>query len=193
MGAICRASALLIAVTAGAIFDIPSASAGNSPLNPSAPCSVFDSAPCTPSFCGVFDAWPCVPSLPSIGQGLRVTVAANRWGQPARAPQDPVNTIQELFAALRACWEPPPLEDAFPGMEMSVQLSFKRNGEIFAPPRVTYANKKADSEVRRRYRRAIDAAIERCTPMPFTDAMGGAIAGRQVSVRFVDDRRGSND
>ncbi len=85
------------------------------------------------------------------------------------------------------------MEEAFPRMEMSVQLSFKRSGEIFSPPRVTYANKNADAEVQRRYRRAIDAAIERCTPMPFTESMGGAIAGRQISVRFVDDRRRSSD
>jgi hypothetical protein len=72
-------------------------------------------------------------------------------------------------------------------------LSFKRSGEIFAPPRVTYTNKDADSDTRRSYRRAIDAAIERCTPMPFTDAMGGAIAGRTISIRFIDKRRRSND
>lgn len=192
MGLVGRASAMLVAVATGAMFDIHSASAGSAPLNPSAPCSVFDSGPCTPSFCGVFDAWPCVPSLPSTGQGLRITVA-DRSSRPGRAPQEPVNTLQDLGAALRACWEPPPLDEAFPGMEMSVHLSFKRSGEIFAPPRVTYANKKADPETRRRYRRAIDAAIERCTPMPFTDSMGGAIAGRPIAVRFTDDRRRSND
>jgi hypothetical protein len=78
-------------------------------------------------------------------------------------------------------------------MEMSVRLSFKRSGEIFAPPRVTYTNKDADSDTRRGYRRAIDAAIERCTPMPFTAAMGGAIAGRTISIRFIDKRRRSDN
>jgi hypothetical protein len=29
--------------------------------------------------------------------------------------------------------------------------------------------------------------------MPFTDAMGGAIAGRTISIRFIDKRRRSND
>lgn len=188
---VCRTSAVLIAAATGTMFGVNSAMAVD-PLNPSAPCSVFDSAPCTPSYCGVFGPWPCVPSLPSIGQGLRITIA-NRASDRARAPLKPVNTLQELWAALQACWEPPPLQEAFPGMEMSVRLSFKRSGEIFAPPRVTYTNKNADAETRRSYRRAIDAAIERCTPMPFTDAMGGAIAGRTISIRFVDKRRRSTD
>jgi hypothetical protein len=191
VGFVCRASAVFVAAVVGATFDVRSAIAVD-PLNPSAPCSVFDAAPCTPSFCGVFGPWPCVPSLPSIGQGLRITIA-DRSSDRVRAPAGPVNTLQELWAALQACWEPPPLAEAFPGMEMSVRLSFKRSGEIFAPPRVTYTNKDADSETRRSYRRAIDAAIERCTPMPFTDAMGGAIAGRTISIRFIDKRRRSND
>jgi hypothetical protein len=182
---------VFIAAATAAMFGVNSAIAVD-PLNPSAPCSVFDSAPCTPSFCGVFGPWPCVPSLPSFGQGLRVTIA-DHPSDRVRAPEGPVNALQELWAALQACWEPPPLEESFHGMEMSVRLSFKRSGEIFAPPRVTYTNKDADPETRRSYRRAIDATIERCTPMPFTDAMGGAIAGRTISIRFVDDRRRSDD
>jgi hypothetical protein len=42
--------------------------------------------------------------------------------------------------------------------------------------------------VRGIYRRAVDATLERCTPMPFSKEMGGAVAGRPVSIRFVDDR-----
>jgi hypothetical protein len=38
------------------------------------------------------------------------------------------------------------------------------------------------------YREAIDAALKRCTPLHFTDGMGGAVAGRPIAIRFVDDR-----
>jgi hypothetical protein len=181
-----RASAVCAIAMAGAMLAARPASAVD-PLDPSAPCSVFDGAPCTPSFCSVFGPWPCVPAQPSIGQGLRVTVAS-RVAEGGHAPQGPINSLRELFGALRTCWQPPALNEAFPGMQMSVRFSFKRTGELVAPPRVTYANGKADPTTRDIYRRAIDAALARCTPMPFSERMGGAIAGRPIAVRFIDDR-----
>jgi hypothetical protein len=191
MGLAYRTSALLIAAMAGAMLDSHPAAAVD-PLNPSSPCSVFDHAPCTPSFCGVFGPWPCVPVLPPLGQGLRLTVHS-RSTESGRAPEGPVNSLRELYAALRACWEPPPLQEAFRGMQMSVRFSFKRTGEIVAAPRVTYTSSEADPETRLIYGRAIDAALERCTPMPFSNEMGAAIAGRPIAIRFIDDRNENKD
>ena len=185
MGLAYRTSALFIAAITGVMLAAQPAAAVD-PLDPSSPCSVFDAAPCTPSYCGVFGPWPCVPSLPHLGQGLRLTVASRI--AEGRAPKGPINSLQELYAALRACWEPPPLQEVSGGMQMSVRFSFKRTGEIVAPPRVTYTSSDADPETRRIYGRAIDAALERCTPMPFSNEMGAAIAGRPISIRFIDER-----
>jgi hypothetical protein len=191
MGLACRTSALLVAVMTAAMFDARPAAAVD-PLNNTPTCSVFDPAPCTPSFCGVYGPWPCVPALPSIGQGLRLTIhSRNRDG--GRAPEGPVNSLRELYAALRACWEPPPLTEGFRGMQMSVRFSFKRTGETVAAPRVTYTSSEADPDTRRIYGQAIDAALARCTPMPFSREMGAAVAGRPIAIRFIDDRNENND
>ena len=99
-----------------------------------------------------------------------------------------LDTIRDMFAALRACWEPPPKDEARHGMEYTVRFAFKRDGEIIAPPRMTYATHDAPAGVRDKYRGAIDAALKRCTPLHFTDAMGGAVAGRPIAIRFVDER-----
>jgi hypothetical protein len=32
-------------------------------------------------------------------------------------------------------------------------------------------------------------AIRRCTPLPFTDALGNALAGRLLTIRFIDNRK----
>ena len=180
----------LTAVTAAILAAHPAAAVD--PLNPSAPCSVFDAAPCNPSFCGVFGPWPCVPSLPSIGQDLRLTIHSGS-SDGSRPPEGPVNSLREFYAALRACWAPPPLNEAFRGMQMSVRLSSTRTGEPVAAPRVTYSSTEADADARRVYGRAVDAALERCTPMPFSKEMGAAIAGRPIAIRFVDDRPETND
>ena len=34
------------------------------------------------------------------------------------------------------------------------------------------------------YRVAVMEALQRCTPLPFTEALGGAIAGRPLAVPF---------
>jgi hypothetical protein len=33
-----------------------------------------------------------------------------------------------------------------------------------------------------------DHALERCAPMPLSKGMAGAIAGRPIAIRFIDDR-----
>ena len=99
-----------------------------------------------------------------------------------------VATIREMFAALRACWVPPPRDEARHGMEYTVRFALKRDGEIIAPPRVTYSSHDAPAAVRDLYRDAVNAALSRCTPLHFSKGMGGAIAGRPIAIRFVDKR-----
>jgi hypothetical protein len=93
-----------------------------------------------------------------------------------------------MFAALRECWVPPPKDEARHGMEYTIRFAFKRDGEVIAPPRMTYVSHDAPAEVRTLYRDAIDAALKRCTPLHFSEGMGGAVAGRPIAIRFVDDR-----
>ena len=67
-------------------------------------------------------------------------------------------------------------------------IGFKRDGQLIGTPRMTFVTPDASSKDRDTYRRAIDAALDRCTPIPFSNGMGGAIAGRPIAVRFVDNR-----
>jgi hypothetical protein len=104
-------------------------------------------------------------------------------------PAGPLNTIAQVFAALEACWIPPPLEQARAGMQITVLVSFKRNGDILGNPRITYETREASEEERLAYRIAMAQALRRCAPLPFTDALGGALAGRLLTVRFIDNRK----
>jgi hypothetical protein len=109
--------------------------------------------------------------------------------QAAQAPEEtPLDSIRAMYAALRACWVPPPKDSARHGMEYTIRFAFKRDGEIIAPPRVTYASHDAPGEVRDVYRDAVNAALARCTPLHFSDGMAEAVAGRPIAIRFVDDR-----
>jgi hypothetical protein len=120
---------------------------------------------------------------------LALTINSREAGPPrAPSPDTPIDSIEELFAVLRACWEPPARDRAREGVQMSVRFSFKRTGEIFAPPFVTYTTPGTDPDTRLVYRRAIDAALERCAPLPFSETFRAAIAGQPISVRYVEDR-----
>jgi hypothetical protein len=157
-------------------------------------CSVFDKHPCAPTVCSVFRRGPCRPEFdPPIGQTLQLTIALAAGQQPAGDGHDDpkekpkLNTIQDLFAALRAC--PVALPDVGrQGMQMTVQLSFKRNGEIIGTPRITFTTRSASAEVKDAYYQAITAALKSCAPLPFTDGLGGAIAGRPIAIRYIDNR-----
>ena len=108
-----------------------------------APCSVLDDQPCTPSFCSVFNNGPCIPEIDyPYGQNLQLTIETvppRIRRAKYRKPDHDLDTIGDLFAALRSCWSPPPADIARQGMQMSVRFSFKRSGEIIATPRVTYS------------------------------------------------------
>ena len=93
-----------------------------------------------------------------------------------------------MYAALRTCWKPPPKDSARHGMEYTVRFALKRDGEIMAPPRVTYSSHDAPAGVREVYRDAVNAALGRCTPLHLSQRMGRAVAGRPIAIRFVDNR-----
>jgi len=154
-------------------------------------CSVFDPRPCAPTVCSPLDGEPCLPQYPfPLGENLQLTINSAQSHEGERvAPDHPIDTIRDLFVALRACWLPPDQDAAHPGMQMSVRFAFNRAGKIIGKPRVTYTTPGAGGDARRTYRHAITEALDRCTPMPFSHGMGGAIAGRPIAIRYVDNRK----
>lgn len=154
-------------------------------------CSVFSRHPCLPTVCSPLRHGPCQPQYPfPLGENLQLTVNSKPDQQGKRVdPDHKINTIRAMFAALRTCWQPPPPDKAHIGMQMSVRFAFNRSGGIIAEPRVTYATRGIDDDTRKVYRDAIKEALDRCTPLPFSAGMGGAIAGRPIAIRFVDNRK----
>jgi len=151
-------------------------------------CSVLSRHPCAPTYCSPFRHRPCLPfyGFP-LGENLQLTVNskdADRHGDTAGG----VDTIRAMFATLRACWQPPPEDKAREGLQISVRLSFTRGGKLKGPPRITYVSPGVSAEAREPYEQAIKDTLERCTPMQFSNGMGGAIAGRPIAIRFIETR-----
>ena len=190
----CVVICLIIAMAAIAVAG--TADARQRQINPTpfshAPCSVLDGQPCTPSFCSVFNHGPCIPEIDyPYGENLQLTVDSVPSREDAAKYQKPshdLDTIGDLFAALRSCWSPPPADSARQGMQMTVRFSFKRSGEIIGTPRLTFATAGVTADTRAAYLKAIDASLAGCGPLKFTGGLGGALAGRPIAIRYVDNR-----
>lgn len=156
------------------------------------PCSVLSHHPCTPSFCSVLNRGPCIPEIYyPYGENLQLTVQSKPAEEDASKYQKPdhdLDNIGDLFAALRSCWTPPPAGEAQEGMQMTVRFSFKRSGDLIGPPRLTFATQGTPADVRNTYLKAINDSIGACVPLKFTGNLGGALAGRPIAIRYVDNR-----
>jgi hypothetical protein len=169
-------------------------------LHSTYPCSVLGHRPCIPygTYCSVFSHHPCIPDIDyPIGQTLQLTIVSRKEDDKSdahageksadRSPRD-LNTIRDVFSALRACWIPPEKGVARSGTQITLRLSFNSHGGIISAPRTTYVTPDTLPNVRQIYWDAATAALKRCTPLQFTDGLGGALAGRPFAIRFVDDR-----
>jgi hypothetical protein len=152
-----------------------------------APCSVLDGQPCTPSFCSVFNNGPCIPEIDyPYGQDLQLTIETvppRDQVSKYQKPDHDLDTIGDLFAALRSCWSPPAADFAREGMQMSVRFSFKRSGEIIATPRLTYATAGVSADTRATYLKAINASLDACLPLKFSGGLDRDSLRRQPQTR----------
>jgi hypothetical protein len=101
----------------------------------------------------------------------------------AQGQEGQVNTIREAIARIGSCWKPPPLSRANP-IDITVIVSFNRAGEILGRPRITYESEQATDNDRVQYRIAVMETLQRCSPMPFTESMAGAVAGHPFAIKF---------
>lgn len=102
-------------------------------------------------------------------------------GAAAEPPQ--LDTIRDVVLAIHRCWRPPPADKAGP-VDITVIVSFNRAGAIIGHPRITYETQAADDNDRLQYRIAVMETLQRCTPLPFTESLGGAVAGRPFAIPF---------
>jgi hypothetical protein len=56
-------------------------------------------------------------------------------------PRSPINTLREIGPALFACWTPQSEAHSF---QVTIRLSFKRNGEVLGRPFITFSQFNGD-------------------------------------------------
>jgi hypothetical protein len=76
---------------------------------------------------------------------LILTTLLPALSQAARAERVQVDTLNDLFDRLSACWKPPPASVANP-MDITVSVSFNRAGQILGRPRITFESAGSDRQ-----------------------------------------------
>jgi hypothetical protein len=118
------------------------------------------------------------PSLPQSFNGII-------YPPSGEEPPRQVNTLRDIVRAMQACWRPTGVR--YSGQSVTIRISFKRNGEVLGKPMIThYREGEPNAENREAFTQAVREALARCSPMPFTDKLGAAVAGRPFTFRFLD-------
>ena len=87
----------------------------------------------------------------ALAQRMTLAIEIRGTNSSPAHPAAPVNNLQELSAALAACWSPPPPDRERGPVDVIFQVSFKRSGELFGKPRIVEFARPVTAEERGRF------------------------------------------
>ncbi len=131
---------------------------------------------------------PPLPPVPYT-QGFALTVPVTPGSASSRTPAV-LDRYADVAATLSQCWSPRLSADDARWRDLTLRVSFRRDGRINGIPRVVHVSDPADGAVERRARESLLVALSRCTPLSLSPSLGQAIAGQIFAIRFVQQRTG---
>jgi hypothetical protein len=102
----------------------------------------------------------------------------------ATEKQPLVTRVHGIATGLAACWRPPHDDD-----QVTVRLSFTRDGAVIGEPRIVFAQSKGGRGDDPALAQSMLRAVRDCTPLHFSTQLGSAIAGQVLDIRFVGRSR----
>ncbi len=116
----------------------------------------------------------------SQGFVLTYTVRHTDEARPGGA----LSRYAEVGKALAGCWSS---SDATrkDWHEMTLRVSFKRDGSINGIPRIQHLDAPGDAGEHSKLQSDFIATLDQCAPLRFTPALGAAIAGQIFAIRFI--------
>jgi hypothetical protein len=118
----------------------------------------------------------------SIGIVVELTLGAQASAVEAQPPL--VQRVHGIATGIAACWRPPHDDD-----QVTVRLSFRRDGAVIGEPRIVYARSSGGAADDSGLAQSMLAAIRDCTPLHFSARLGAAIAGQVLDIRFIGRNR----
>ncbi len=128
------------------------------------------------------NVYPCRAWLIAAGIAYALFFASSPETR-AQSKPSPINLPGQIGERLAQCWEAP-RTDPPQAVEVTVRLSFSRSGAVIGAPRIAYIYAPDVAGLKDKIKESFLAAIKACTPLPFTPALGAAIAGRILAIRI---------
>jgi hypothetical protein len=93
----------------------------------------------------------------------------------------PANTLSDLWRELSACVKAP---GDSAGSELTIIFALKRDGSLLGKPRITHSHLLGNADAQNAFVAGAVEALAKCLPASIKDDLGGAIAGRPLSIRI---------
>ncbi|CDX34581.1 conserved exported hypothetical protein [Mesorhizobium sp. ORS 3359] len=97
-----------------------------------------------------------------------------------------LNGMNEVGAALLACWTPPANSD---NSSVTLSFSFKRDGTLIGPPKTTAIHVGGDDKARKAYVDAAIKALNGCLPLSLSPTLAQGIAGNVFTLQFSSPKK----
>ncbi|RWM11764.1 MAG: hypothetical protein EOR72_22750 [Mesorhizobium sp.] len=98
----------------------------------------------------------------------------------------PLNSMNEVGAAMQACWTPPAKSE---NSSVTLSFSFKRDGTLIGPPKTTAIHVVGGDKARQAYVDAAIKALNDCLPLSFSPALAQSIAGNVFTLQFNSPKK----
>ncbi|WP_254633959.1 hypothetical protein [Mesorhizobium sp. GbtcB19] len=115
-----------------------------------------------------------------------LTMAAALLAVPLPAVAASLNSMNDVGAALLACWAPPANTD---NSSVTLSFSFKRDGTLIGPPRTTAIHVIGDDAARMAYVDAAAKALQNCLPLSFSPSLAQGVAGNIFTLQFNSPKK----
>jgi hypothetical protein len=117
--------------------------------------------------------------------GMIALIGIDALGASAVDAQPPlIARVHGIATGIAACWRPPHDDD-----QVTVRLSFTRDGAVIGDPRIVYARSSGGAAGDSGLAQSMLSAIRECTPLHFSTQLGSAIAGQVLDIRFIGRSR----
>lgn len=105
------------------------------------------------------------------------------------ARAEPASTLKGMWQLLGACARSVGGPADTVGSGVTVLFSIKRDGSLQGQPRITHSKLVGDETTQREFLSGVLGSVARCFPLAITDGLGGAVAGRPLRLRVMNQAK----
>jgi hypothetical protein len=120
---------------------------------------------------------------------MRLPITLMTLCAAAPAAAQTIDDLSTVGPYLQSCLSRQPQPRGDIRREATLRFSFRRDGTLIGEPFVTRSEPKRETPGQAEFVAGRIAALKSCTPLPLSAELGGAIAGRPYTFRFIAQPR----